>query len=252
MLKSVPCDYELSQRPGALGSSSYGSPGQHLGSSSVPMLEFSPGQVFSDNTDPYLPQQGSIIGPAEPTPSVTPGCELWNFGSADSGPMYIQDDTPAQPAIQNTQLSRRAFESQPTSYLDMSNELLDTILFSQPIPRAQRSFGLRRVRGHQFSLSRQYVLCTLRSYPARILPGKTLPPFIHSQCMVDDPRNSRVGQKILPQPLANCAAIVQMWPVKNDSNSVFIWRAIRMEQERLSSEVCHYEILSSFDLHFRF
>jgi hypothetical protein len=108
----------------------------------------------------------------------------------------------------------------------------------EPVLRAPRAFWPKRVRYQQLSLNRKYVICTLSTYPHIMLPGKGMPPFIHPQCPVKRfGQDGRVAQTSLPGPLATCAGIIAMWSVKNKNNSVFIWRAIRTEQERLSEEV---------------
>lgn len=110
-------------------------------------------------------------------------------------------------------------------------------LVTQPVLRAPRSFRPRQVRYRQLSLNRKFVICTLSAYPHMLLPGKGMPPFIHPRCLIQgsDP-DGHVAQA-LPGPLATCAGIVALWSVKNRTNSVFVWRAIRAEQERLLEEV---------------
>ena len=103
-------------------------------------------------------------------------------------------------------------------------------------PKPPRAFLPRQVRDRSSLLNGNYVMCALRAYPFRIIPGQELPPFIHAYCSAD---TSRGFENSLPRPLAACAAIVQMFRVKNKSNAVFIWGVIRMEQERLAAEVRH-------------
>lgn len=211
---------------------------EQLISGSAPIPDFRPELVVPEDTSLYYPRRSSIVGPAGLVSPGTLDCELWNFECTNSSPVCM-GDVASQTAIQDTRLSQRLMDAAPSPSMEISsNGAVDALLFDQPVPKARKSFAPRKVKGHQFSLNRQYVLCTLRSYPSMLLHGKKgLPPFIHPQCMVDISRDHRADQKSLPQPLANCAAIVQMWPVKNKNNVVFIWKSIRMEQERLSAEV---------------
>ncbi|MCJ1331273.1 hypothetical protein MMC10_007961 [Thelotrema lepadinum] len=74
-----------------------------------------------------------------------------------------------------------------------------------------------------------------------MLPGDSPPPFIHPQLGTETARDGRTIYQSLPRPLASCAAIMQMCSVKNEGNVLFIWRAIRMEQERFSLEYIDYD-----------
>lgn len=122
---------------------------------------------------------------------------------------------------------------------DFSNLQALSPLGIQPAFRAPRVFWPRKVRYRQLSLNQKYAICTLRSYPHYLLPGKGMPPFIHPQCQIQKvSQDGRVAQTSIPEALAKCAGIIAMWSVKDKNNSVFIWRAIRSEQERLSKEVC--------------
>lgn len=107
-----------------------------------------------------------------------------------------------------------------------------------PVLRAPRAFRPRKVHLRQLFLNRKYVICTLSTYPYMMLPDKGVPPFIHPQFRINEvDRDGQLPQTSLPGPLATCAGIMAMWSVKNNNNSIFIWRAIRTEQERLSHEV---------------
>jgi hypothetical protein len=116
-------------------------------------------------------------------------------------------------------------------------QLLDNLLQNQTSVKSPRAFLPKTTGETQFSLNKKYVLCTLRSYPYMMLAGKILPPFIHPKSATNNSDDPLDDSKLLG-PLANCAAIVQMCSVKNKTNTVFIWKTIRMEQERLLAEVC--------------
>jgi hypothetical protein len=115
----------------------------------------------------------------------------------------------------------------------------EALTFDHLLPKPPKAFDPRTVRNHLFSLNAKYMICTLRSYPLRMLPGKPrdLPSFIHPQCMSYISRDDRMIHDSHSSPLENCLAIMQMWSVKSKGNSSFIWSTIRMEQERLLSEV---------------
>jgi len=110
-------------------------------------------------------------------------------------------------------------------------------IFTQPSLKAPKAFWQRSIGASQYSLNINYVLATLRSYPSKFIPGKSLPPFIHPKYKDDICKDDRMPREPFPRPLATCAAILQMCTVKNKNNTLFIWQGIRMEQERLSEEV---------------
>ena len=63
---------------------------------------------------------------------------------------------------------------------------------------------------------------------------ETLPPFIHpvwfSEC--GEIKGS------FPEALVNCMTIAQMFVNRGKETNKFMWRTIRMEQERMWFEVC--------------
>lgn len=78
--------------------------------------------------------------------------------------------------------------------------------------------------------SAKYIIRNLRSYPQMMRRKATFPPFIHSH-----------WYGALPAPLANCMGIAQMFTARTFETSPFVWRTIRMEQQRLASEVRFFQ-----------
>lgn len=170
-----------------------------------------------------------------------------NFDCLDStyDVPYLYDTSLSEAAsLQNTRGPSPLSYSEPKSCPDFSNtEVVDTLTFERLFPKPPKAFDLRTMRNHQFSLNRKYMLCTLRSYPFMMIPGKTqtLPAFIHPQSLGYKRKNDRFLNNRLLSPLENCLAIVQMWSVKNKANARLIWRTIRMEQERVLAEISQYD-----------
>jgi hypothetical protein len=119
----------------------------------------------------------------------------------------------------------------------LPGSIVDGVSFDQINPKAPKALIPRQFRNHEFSLNREYLRSTLSSFPYMMLPGKTLPEFIHPQSVIGSFEGDGTIHKSVRGPLANCLAIMQMCSIKNKGNSAFIWRAIRMEQERLLAEV---------------
>ena len=179
-------------------------------------------------TYPFRPLQGQAIDSME---LVSSDSSTWSMQPTDFLSGYIEDVTYPQP-------SPTIFGSMPhssTNYLNCG--MIDASLYGRVIPKAPKLFGLYTVQPKRLSLSRNFVICTLHSYPRMMLPGDSPPPFIHPQLGTETARDGRTIYQSLPRPLASCAAIMQMCSVKNEGNVLFIWRAIRMEQERFSLEV---------------
>ena len=112
----------------------------------------------------------------------------------------------------------------------LTNSLYSSYLdFDQLVPRIPKAFQARKVANRHFALNRSFVTCKLRSWPYLMLPNKGLPPFIH--------RHGAKKRTTRQDPIEICATIVQMCSMKNKDNAAFIWRTIKMEQERILAEV---------------
>ncbi|KAH8895442.1 hypothetical protein GQ53DRAFT_682010 [Thozetella sp. PMI_491] len=102
------------------------------------------------------------------------------------------------------------------------------------VARPPRSFLPNNESDYGLQFTRRYVVSALKSYPNMLLEHK-IPPFIHhSYSFYEENSSSDIS---LPGPLSVCAGIIQMFSFKNKSNTSFIWRTIRTEQERLAAEV---------------
>lgn len=107
-----------------------------------------------------------------------------------------------------------------------------------PLINNFRALLARKIVKTGSEMSVTFVRQILSSYPGMMLRKETFPPFIHSSFSCD-------GQ--MPQPLANCMSIVQMFSTRTPASNEFVWRTIRMEQERLWVEVrtCPYSEFQS-------
>ncbi|KAI9148454.1 hypothetical protein HJFPF1_12286 [Paramyrothecium foliicola] len=120
----------------------------------------------------------------------------------------------------NTQISMRAnFE------LGM---LIDTDYLLRP----------RKHKTAEASLTSKMMLGSMRQYPAMLINGLSLPPFISSPCFGDkiQCQQSRTHH-CLQQPLAVCASIVRMCQGDSPGDRSFTWKTIYMEEQRLFHEI---------------
>lgn len=195
------------------------------------------------NCESVFPEDEVLQGTnAEPTFTSAFGSSEGVFGCLDDFALKFQHSMlagvqPAQTLLQNKHIPSTVLPS--LEYLHpVGCELFDHIVLRPP-----RSFTARKVPKRQRSISRSFVICTLRSYPNMMIAGQTPPPFIHpyfcygvndaSGCKIRSVTDYNSGRA----PLKNCAAILKWNSVRDKENLVFVWRTIRCEQERLLSEV---------------
>jgi Fungal Zn(2)-Cys(6) binuclear cluster domain len=72
----------------------------------------------------------------------------------------------------------------------------------------------------------------LASYPTMMLRQATFPPFIHPQCIPDVE-----GNVSLLGPLDRCVELARAFRYRTRENAEIVWRDIRVEHERLWTEV---------------
>jgi hypothetical protein len=86
------------------------------------------------------------------------------------------------------------------------------------------------------------LLGQVTSYPKMMIEGDQLPPFIHAPCHIDNDLAPGCGERsrhqCLPQELAICESLVQMFYERTKANTDFVWTLIYEEQARLQREVC--------------
>ncbi|KPM45832.1 hypothetical protein AK830_g686 [Neonectria ditissima] len=73
----------------------------------------------------------------------------------------------------------------------------------------------------------------LLAFPQMMLRRETFPPFIHGHWYC--PPNA--AELSLPEPLANCMAIAQVFASQNPENKQFLWRTIKAEQHSFIEKV---------------
>lgn len=85
------------------------------------------------------------------------------------------------------------------------------------------------------------VLGQLTGYPKMMLTGDLLPPFIQPPCHFDEeqaPECRAAGRhKCLPEILAICVGLVEMFYSRTQANERFVWETIFAEQARLRKKV---------------
>ncbi|UKZ52562.1 hypothetical protein TrVGV298_006340 [Trichoderma virens] len=106
--------------------------------------------------------------------------------------------------------------------------------------KASRILTKRRGLTATTVLSTRTILGQVLSYPSMLLSGHTLPPFIHSQCNLDDSlmHDCAKAQKhgCLRRTLSICASLVGMWMDRTPVSSPFVWETIYNEINRIHKE----------------
>lgn len=107
--------------------------------------------------------------------------------------------------------------------------------------KTSRVLTKRRGLNANTILSTRTILGQVSSYPAMLVSGYSLPPFIHSRCSLDDSltHDCAKAQKhgCLRKTLSICASLVGMWMGKTPVNSSFVWDTIYNEVDRMHKEV---------------
>lgn len=101
-----------------------------------------------------------------------------------------------------------------------------------PLSIRERSF-------QQGSLTAKMLLSQLFDYTRRIAEGKNLPPFIHPPCYLsqNDECPSEAPHSCLPQSLAICRNLTQMFYSRTSESTSFIWRQIYIHLREMRAEV---------------
>lgn len=86
------------------------------------------------------------------------------------------------------------------------------------------------------------LLSQIIAWQQMLLSGKHLPPFIHPPCatelsLYDCPPEATTHQ-CLPETLAICVSLLQMFYTKTPGSCAFVWEQIYGHQKSLHKEVC--------------
>ncbi|PTB63033.1 hypothetical protein BBK36DRAFT_1182618 [Trichoderma citrinoviride] len=109
--------------------------------------------------------------------------------------------------------------------------------------KASRVLTKRRGLTASSVLATRTILGQVCSYPAMLVSGHALPPFIHSRCSLNDDGGStrhdcaREGRHAcLGRTLSVCASLVGMWMDRTPVSSSFVWETIYNEVARMHKE----------------
>lgn len=126
----------------------------------------------------------------------------------------------------------------PTSICFNSSDFLMTAMDSTDTPD-KPPLSMRERSFQQGSLTAKMILSQLFDYTRRIAEGRNLPPFIHPPCFLsqNDECPPEAPHSCLPQSLAICRNLTQMFYSRTSESTSFIWRQIYIHLREMRAEV---------------
>lgn len=183
-----------------------------------------------------IPDQALNTGINDISPDQVVGCEDidWNGLQWEGDDQLFLPSTASLPIFQPTKAPPAGTSPEPEPC-----KRTTVIIYGQ---RLESPLSRRKAATTETFLTTQILLGQLSSYPKMLSRGAKLPPFIYPQCVLNDqlPHDCIAANgmhQCLPEPLANCASLVQMFYHRNSGNARFVWNAIYAEQRRLAKEV---------------
>jgi len=167
---------------------------------------------------------------------------ITNFPSRQSRiqfsyPMLLDKDSQSQPRSPSPpSMPGHSLPSGGRALVQSSPRILAIL----PDPNIPGLFLPRNFATSSTSFTAKYLMAVLSSFPKLMTNNSVLPRYIHPY----QPKNKGNDfvcyndKTCLPEPLAVCSSIVQMFLTKTGESNAFIWRTIRSEQQRLYKEVC--------------
>ncbi|KAI0404389.1 hypothetical protein F4802DRAFT_226715 [Xylaria palmicola] len=113
--------------------------------------------------------------------------------------------------------------------------------------RVGNSQALRRGTTTEQYLMARILVGQVQNYPRMLIRGSRLPPFIFPHCVLNDKMSYQCTavngtHQCLPEPLANCAALTQIFYSRTSSNAQLVWRTIYDEQKRLREQAHDFDV----------
>lgn len=189
---------------------------------------FSPFDVSATSTFPY---------------GITPSPDKQGDSDNSSISQYFMDslstsDPLSLPySVLNFDLST-ASSPMPTSVSFTNSDFPMTAMDSVDAPD-RLSLSMRERSFQQGSLTAKMILSQLVDYTRRIAEGRNLPPFIHPPCFLGQNEECppEAPHSCLPQSLAICRNLTQMFYSRTSESSSFIWRQIYTHLREMRAEV---------------
>lgn len=164
-------------------------------------------------------------------------------------PLERQTDAPMSPSPRKSpQLLKLPTTTFLSEYAQRSPNIITGLEKVGGVPSTPQQFYMMRQR-RASTLEAFLIAKSLRgqitSFIQMMTDTKTLPPFIYPPCRYYDeltscPSAFNMAHDCLPEPLAICHSILQMHAAKTAKTTAFVWRTIKMEQQRLYNEVCSF------------
>ncbi|KAI8945415.1 hypothetical protein F4801DRAFT_127059 [Xylaria longipes] len=185
-----------------------------------------------------------------PPASVLP----WDFigtsqlaGSQPIGHSAAIPENSAESVATAKSLTQPDCPSSPVDESGTSSNMGDDMIIVIKERRCELSETQRQAVTTERRLMARILSSQVENYPRMLIQGSRLPPFIYPQCVL----NNRLchqciavtgTHQCLPEPLANCAALVRMFYSRSSKNAHFVWKTIYDEQKRLYEQSHNFDV----------
>ncbi|KAI1862819.1 uncharacterized protein JN550_009966 [Neoarthrinium moseri] len=160
-------------------------------------------------------------------------------------PDWTFDPALLEPFEVNHQLPDPTATSNALDYTSRLFSFSTNPSISRALQAPSTSFSLRTANNLTQRSLGSLMLRILRRYPFMLLRKETFPPFVNPLLY----SGLETAEGLPEQALINAVSLVQMFKSRTESNKRFIWRLIRIEQERILSEHQswdRWELLAAF------
>jgi hypothetical protein len=134
--------------------------------------------------------------------------------------------------------SSNSFISEESRLFPSANMMVPFEMDTAPSNAIGPQLSQRARSLQQGSLTAKMILSRLADYTRTMAKGRQMPPFIHPPCFsADDECPSRSPHQCLPEKLAICVNLTQMFYSRLPGSHSFVWQQIRTHVRQMRAEV---------------
>ncbi|KAI1184524.1 hypothetical protein F5B17DRAFT_442556 [Nemania serpens] len=137
--------------------------------------------------------------------------------------------------------------SSPTDKTEVASEKEKVTIVTIHVNQPEKLQAWQQSATPGQSLTARILVGQIENYPRMLIRGSRLPPFIFPQCAFNGKLCRQCTavngiHQCLPEPLANCAALTQMFYSRGPGNAQLVWKTMYDEQKRLYEQSHTYDI----------
>lgn len=175
--------------------------------------------------------------------SVLPLAPFLQTGTEDNGSSNISevnfDFNMLGMAPADNDFALSDFDPAPSFY-SLESQYMDFTPLSPLQWKPAKAIRFRKLQSPQAEMAATLLTHIISAIPRKMVRTDTFPPFIHPKCY------ARSDDGEMSETLMNCMVLAKMFASRTKESHRILWRAIRTEQERLSSQV--YSVGSAFPM----